>query len=84
MFGCIHVAWDIGILTTFPQLNGNISAMCEMSKNNMRQVIKSENSAQNTINLSRPISGNKKRPTWTVPAEHSQARHAADDSWQSR
>lgn len=40
-----------------------------------------ENNAQKTINLKRPISGSKKRPTCTVPAEHSQARQAADDNY---
>lgn len=68
------------ILTTFPQLNGNISAICEMSKKSIKHVIKSENRAQNTINLNRPISGSKKSPTCTVPAEHSHARQAADDN----
>lgn len=51
-----------------------------MSRNNMRHVIRRENSAQNTINLRRPMSGSKKRPTCTVPAEHSQARQAAEDN----
>lgn len=51
-----------------------------MSRNSMRQVSSSENNAQNTINRSRPISGNRNSPTWTVPAEHSHAKHAADDS----
>lgn len=67
-------------LTTLPQLNGNISAMCDMSRNSIRQVISSENSAQKTISRRRPISGNRNRPTCTVPAEHSHARHAADDN----
>lgn len=57
-----------------------MSAICEISKKSIKHVIKSEKSAQNTINLSRPINGNKNNPTCTVPAEHSQARHAADDN----
>lgn len=62
-------------------MNGNIRAMCEISKNSIKQVIRREKSAQKTINLKRPISGSKKRPTCTVPAEHSQARQAADDNY---
>lgn len=65
---------------TLVQLNGNMSAICEMSRNNIRQVISKEKIAQKTINLKRPMSGSKKRPTCTVPAEHSQARQAADDN----
>lgn len=68
------------LLTTLVQLNGNMSAICEMSRNNIRQVISREKIAQKTINLKRPMSGSKKRPTCTVPAEHSQARQAADDN----
>lgn len=68
------------ILTIFVQLKGNIRAICEISRNIMRHVIKSENSAQKTINLRRPMSGSKNRPTCTVPAEHSQARQAAEDN----
>ncbi len=34
-----------------------------------------------TINRNRPIRGNKNNPTWTVPAEHSHAKHAAEDNW---
>uniref|UniRef100_A0A8D8BTZ7 (northern house mosquito) hypothetical protein n=1 Tax=Culex pipiens TaxID=7175 RepID=A0A8D8BTZ7_CULPI len=64
---------------SFPQLKGNISAMCDISKNSIKHVINSENRAQNTINLNRPISGSKNNPTCTVPAEHSQAKQAADD-----
>lgn len=60
-----------------------MSAMCEISKNNIRQVISKEKIAQKTINLKRPMSGSKKRPTCTVPAEHSQARQAADDNCKS-
>lgn len=51
-----------------------------MSKNNIKHVIKSEKRAQNTISLNRPIKGNKNSPTCTVPAEHSQARQAAEDN----
>jgi hypothetical protein len=65
------------------QLNGNIKAICEISKNSIKQVSNNENKAQNTINRNRPISGNKNNPTCTVPAEHSQARHAAEDSTKS-
>lgn len=68
-------------LTTFVQLNGNISAICEMSRNNMRQVIRRENSAQNTIKRIRPINGSRNKPTCKVPAEHSHARQAADDNY---
>lgn len=34
------------------------------------------------MSLSLPINGSKKRPTCTVPAEHSQARQAADESYE--
>lgn len=68
------------ILTTFVQLKGNIRAIWETSRNIMRHVINREKSAQNTINLRRPMSGSRKRPTCTVPAEHSQARQAAEDN----
>lgn len=34
-----------------------------------------------TINLSRLISGKRKRPTCTVPAEHSNAKQQADEIW---
>lgn len=57
-----------------------MSAICDISKNSIKQVMRRENSAQKTINLKRPISGSKKRPTCTVPAEHSQARQAAEDN----
>lgn len=66
-------------LTNFGQLNGNISAMCEISRNTIRLVNSNENIAQNTINRSRPINGRKKRPTCTVPAENSHKMHAAED-----
>lgn len=68
-------------LTTFVQLNGNMSAICEISRNNMRQVIRREKRAQNTIKRMRPINGSRNRPTCNVPAEHSQARQAADDNY---
>lgn len=67
-------------LTIFPQLNGNISAIVDTSKNNIRQVNSMENSVENIINRNRPNKGSKNNPTWTVPAEHSVTRHAADDS----
>lgn len=66
-------------LTSFAQLNGNISAICEISKNSIKLVKSNENIAQNTIKRKRPISGNRNRPTCTVPAENSLAKHAADD-----
>lgn len=67
-------------LTTLPQLNGNISAIAETSKKIKRQVISIENSAENIINRNRPNNGSKNNPTWTVPAEHSVTKHAADDN----
>jgi hypothetical protein len=36
------------ILTNFPQLKGNISAMCEISKKSIKHVTSNEKSAQNT------------------------------------
>lgn len=36
------------------------------------------------MSLSLPINGSKKRPTCTVPAEHSQARQAADESFEKK
>lgn len=68
------------LVTTRAQLNGNINAICDISKNSIKQVTSNENNAQNTMSLSLPINGSKKRPTCTVPAEHSQARQAADES----
>lgn len=41
----------------------------------------SEKRAQKTISLRRPMSGSRKRPTCTVPAEHSQARQTAEDNY---
>lgn len=41
-------------LTTLPQLNGNISAIADTSKNMSRQVMSIENSAENIINRNRP------------------------------
>lgn len=67
-------------LTTLPQLNGNISAIADTSKNSSRQVISIENSAENIINRNRPNNGSKNNPTCTVPAEHSVNKHAADDN----
>lgn len=67
-------------LTTLPQLNGNISAMADTSKNMSRQVISIENNAENIINRNRPSNGSKNKPTCTVPAEHSVNKHAADDN----
>lgn len=54
-----------------------------MSKNSIKHVIKSEKRAQNTMSLNRPINGNKNSPTCTVPAEHSQARQAAEDNYKN-
>lgn len=68
------------LLTTLPQLNGNINAIVEISKNSSRQVISTENSAENIIKRMRPNSGSKNNPTCTVPAEHSVTKHAADDN----
>lgn len=68
------------LLTTLPQLNGNISAMADTSKNMSRQVMSIENSAENIINRNRPSNGSKNKPTCTVPAEHSVSKHAADDN----
>lgn len=42
----------------------------------------SEKRAQKTISLRRPMSGSRKRPTCTVPAEHSQARQTAEDNYE--
>lgn len=67
--------------TTFVQLNGNIRAICDISRKSMRHVMRSEKSAQKTISLRRPMSGSRKRPTCTVPAEHSQAKQAAEDNY---
>lgn len=50
-----------------------------MSRNNIKLVKSNENIAQKTIRRNRPISGRRNRPTWTVPAENSLAKHAADD-----
>lgn len=36
------------ILTNFPQLKGNISAICEISKKSIKHVTSNEKSAQNT------------------------------------
>jgi hypothetical protein len=38
------------ILTNFPQLKGNMSAMCDISKNSIKHVTSNEKSAQNTYN----------------------------------
>lgn len=38
------------ILTNFPQLKGNISAMCDISKKSIKHVTSNEKSAQNTYN----------------------------------
>lgn len=67
-------------LTIFPQLNGNMSAIVDISKNSIRQVMSMENSAENIINRRRPNNGNRNSPTCTVPAEHSVTRHAAEDN----
>lgn len=67
-------------LTTLPQLNGNISAIADTSKNMSRQVMSIESSAENIINRNRPSNGSKNNPTCTVPAEHSVNKHAADDN----
>lgn len=56
--------------------------MCDISRKIMRHVMSSEKSAQKTISLRRPMSGSRKRPTCTVPAEHSQARQTAEDNYQ--
>lgn len=69
------------IRTTLPQLNGNIKAIVEISKNSSRQVMSMEISAENIIKRMRPNSGSKNNPTCTVPAEHSVNKHAADDSY---
>lgn len=50
-------------LTTLPQLNGNINAMADTSKNINRQVISIENNAENIINRNRPNNGSKNNPT---------------------
>lgn len=69
-----------GLHTTLPQLNGNISAMADTSRNMSRQVIRVENSAENIISRSRPSSGSKNNPTCTVPAEHSINKHVTEDN----
>lgn len=68
------------VLTTLPQLKGNIKTIVEISKNSNRQVINTENSVENIIKRIRPKSGSKNNPTCTVPAEHSVTKHAADDN----
>lgn len=73
-------ASERAVLTTLPQLNGNISAMADTSKNMSRQVMSIENNAENIINRNRPSNGSKNKPTCTVPAEHSVNKHAADDN----
>lgn len=45
-------------LTTLAQLNGNISAICDISKNNIKHVTNNENSAQNTWKIVLLISWN--------------------------
>lgn len=49
--------------TNLGQLNGNINAMCEISRKIIKLVSSNENIAQNTINRSRPINGKKNKPT---------------------
>lgn len=66
-------------ITNLGQLNGNIRAMCDISRNTIKLVSNNENIAQNTMSRKRPISGRKNKPTWTVPAENSHKIHAADD-----
>lgn len=72
------------VLTTLPQLNGNIIAIVDTSKNINTHVMSRENIAANINKRIRPSNGSKNSPTCTVPAEHSVAKHAADDSYYFR